>query len=1308
MEKLSLIKIHNPFNRADRDFQVIDHKPLQSLLDIRNEHLPLDVDFSVSVNGKIVQKNELALTYLTSGDQILFVPEIHGGGGGDGKGILGSILMIAVAIAAPFAAKAILGVSTMTFGATLLAAGLTMVGGLLVNALLPPPMPKLPTMDRLDFDTSRTYSWNPQTTQQQGLVVPKFYGTNKLYGNVIAAHIDNINDKQYMNVLIDQGIDPVRRLYDFKINDQPVENFQGVEIHTRLGMLDQPAISNFQDTKTEYPLSVKITNGSPFTYSTIGNNFNGLEIDVTFPQGLFFANDQGGLDAHSVNVRVEIRRQGEAWRPITSQVVATQQTVYSGMWSAGVWTHDDSGHWFWHEYQGGGSNPHSYYEGQEAWIQVRTDPESSYRAHAHWRWINISHIQRVSQTVSHVTISGAQTLAIRRTFKVDHLIAGRYEIRVSNLTVDQTSSRYGDDMFFSAVREVYYDDFEYPRHVLVGIKALATDQLSGSLRFSCMSEGALIRVHNGSIWSVTNSNNPAWVCWDILTQPVFDNSLNIIRYDGIDPSRLDIVKFREWAAFCDALVPNGRGGTEKRITFNGGFDSETTMWEAAMRVCETGRAILVWNGVNLTVAIDMPSVPVQLFTVGSIGIDSFKQTFLPMEDRASEIEIDFVNSEKEYERNKLTVINTAIDGKVNKVNLQLFGITKPSEAWRAGMYRLANNQHITRTIEFDADIDSIACTIGDVINVQHDIPQWGFGGRLASATSNTITLDRKITIDITRSYTVMIRLSNDSIVERNIVNPAQNGDYDTFTVSSAFTTMPVQYDIYTFGEVNKAVKPFRVIAISRTHEQKATITAVEYNSSIYNIDNNQPVIPTIDYSSLNVLRSVSNITLDELIIRGKDGAITNTINVYFTKSSNIIFAHAEIWFNKGGGWIYSGISLTGFHRIENVEASKTYQIAVCTVNAFGEKQSIQNAPKSSIFTLGKLNRPSNVTNFTARQNGQSINFNWLHIPDADLWGYEIRMGISWESARTIATAISQNHYTWQAELNGTYRFLIKALDESGLNSNLAASVDITLRGINEGLNVIFSQDEMTKANPADGIRTNFIYINQFHALMIPHTLTDTDVPTRIDTTPAIMNYRGDISLNAEYITNAIDTFKVGDTWIRIQEALNAIDTGATDQSYPSRTDLLYPEDTDTHITMPVDFTIFYQISNDNITYSAWKRYMGAVQENFRFVRVRIAVNIASQTGRLKLNRFLLSFDVPDVNKTIRDLAIAAATGTSITFSSHGLNLYTVPVVRAFVKNATGSRAPLITNLTAAGCHIDIYDTANAKVAGTVDLEISGY
>ena len=41
------------------------------------------------------------------------------------------------------------------------------------------------------------------------------------------------------------------------------------------------------------------------------------------------------------------------------------------------------------------------------------------------------------------------------------------------------------------------------------------------------------------------------------------------------------------------------------------------------------------------------------------------------------------------------------------------------------MYQLYSNLYLRRTISFEANIDAIACTVGDVILVAHDVPKQG-------------------------------------------------------------------------------------------------------------------------------------------------------------------------------------------------------------------------------------------------------------------------------------------------------------------------------------------------------------------------------------------------------------------------------------------------------------------------------------------------------------------------------------------------------------------------------------------------------
>lgn len=54
----------------------------------------------------------------------------------------------------------------------------------------------------------------------------------------------------------------------------------------------------------------------------------------------------------------------------------------------------------------------------------------------------------------------------------------------------------------------------------------------------------------------------------------------------------------------------------------------------------------------------------------------------------------------------------------------------------------------------------------------------------------------------------------------------------------------------------------------------------------------------------------------------------------------------------------------------------------------------ENGVTASLTLRGKTAPPGDVTGFRAVAAGDAIVLTWNHIPDADLWGYEIRMAQS--------------------------------------------------------------------------------------------------------------------------------------------------------------------------------------------------------------------------------------------------------------------------------------------------------------------------
>ncbi|MDH4029147.1 MAG: hypothetical protein OEU95_09980, partial [Nitrospirota bacterium] len=333
----------SPINFVDKE--VVPYCPGESVEDIR-KRLPAEVEFTVSIDGRIIPPEKLSYIYPQPGQVIVFTPYA-----GDGD-ILRIVAFIAVAVFAPYVAAGLMnvigggtfaaglagGISAFGMAGTLMTAGVMIGGGMLVNALMPASVPELPSYD--SPRNSQMYSWGAQTTQKQGTAIPYNYGMHKLKGNIINWYTSTYStadgEKNAINVLICLGIGPYESLSDFRLNGQPLANLPEVTVWTNLGHLDQDPLPGFSDTKIEYPQGIKITQASGgYTYTTIGDDFDKIELELTWP-ALYFLNDDGRYNSARVEYRIEMSETGAGqWQALTYQPFDKKEGARAGNWSAG-------------------------------------------------------------------------------------------------------------------------------------------------------------------------------------------------------------------------------------------------------------------------------------------------------------------------------------------------------------------------------------------------------------------------------------------------------------------------------------------------------------------------------------------------------------------------------------------------------------------------------------------------------------------------------------------------------------------------------------------------------------------------------------------------------------------------------------------------------------------------------------------------------------------------------------------------------------------------------------------------------------
>ena len=993
--------------------------------------VPAGYEVAVAVNGKALhEENRLDLVIASGGLHLAFCSTPRGGHGKNIGAIIAMIAVVIISVSAPYLAPESWGLVTynaagvatgLTMTGTLASAGVLVAGGLIVSSVFPATV-EMPTTDNLE--SSSTYGWDqPPNAVQEGAVVPIVYGTARIAPPIVGRYILTEDDSQSLNLLLlvagclvdDIPLDEIRINQTYLYNDDGSKNYLGVPPpEIRLGDNDQAVIPYFDETRLDTSVGAKIDDDSTWTTrTTSGNNVEGIGVTLTLPAGLFYANSDGGLSPQTIKVDIEYKKQGDATWTKLKGFNSTPVTIPSGYWTAGFWGVDYSGEEvdFWVELERGSAvqGDHTNGEKYETDYWIDWGDGEGYRPNCTWRWIATTEEAEAGTVgTDWVEITAAQSKPIRRSFYKDGIPAGTYDIRVKLNTALPTGTRYQNDLYWESYTEAVPDDFTYPGTALLAIRALATDQLSGGLpRIDCVVTRSTVPVWTGSAYEDKPADNPAWACYDILHNSDYGGN--------VDYSRIDFQAFSDWADYC----------TTKGYTVNLYFDAAQSIRRSLDIVGLLGRGSVFQLGSTFTVVVDKPEdmgVQKFLFTMGNITADSFKIEYLPMDDRANAVEVTYWDAALDYERTVLEVYAADFDAgirPVNKVQLTLYGCTDRDQAISQAVFYLNCNRYTTITASWDADIDAIACLPGQIVEVSHDVPLWGYSGRLVSATSNTAVLDREVTLYPGITYQLTIRHQDDDARETvYIQGVGTETTTDTLTLASGtWTKTPVEFTNYAFGEENLVSKKFRVMRIGRSGDMRRKIVAIEHYDGIYS-DSGTVVAPT----PFTYLEQVKDLVATEV---WKGGAGTNVVLSWRGSGSKF-----WIWYRRvsGGPWIAAGTTEKNQYEIINLDYGMSYDFAVSPNASYASGEIV------TLALQGKDLPPSDPT-FDDSRSSFPVDrcfIYWNAIDDVDADLYEVRTDLNWGNATNrvylgksteciyLAPSASQTFYLKSVDAYGNY------------------------------------------------------------------------------------------------------------------------------------------------------------------------------------------------------------------------------------------------------------------------------------------------
>lgn len=798
--------VYNALQPSDRTVAEFDWTPGKSLTDYM-QGLPEEQSWVIISRDGPLERDRWGEFIPEVDDRFVLIltPE------GPVAALIPLVLSVAASAIGPTLAAG-LGLAAGTLGASIFTAVFSgvigILGMLIANAL---GARVAPTKSNNGPDSSPSYSINgAKNTSAEGSAIPVVYGEFWEGGNLVNFYTENtpngLSQVAYLQYVVSEG--EIESIEDIRINGQPWGYYTNITWDYRTGTLDQSPLGWFASSIEPYQ------NGSTLTPTAIQytthSEVDQFSLELSLPQGLYSIDQHSGdAKSQSVNIVVEFAEHGTGvWQQLgteytwisidpndstTPTCTGIRVTVQAQGDSSGAttpydftvtWTNEtgppsnNSQQYVGWQYGGFGSPTQGGKAGDTGTLgsdsgvitnQYTVDPSgaTSYTPGTITKTFEITGLNGAGYALkctggtiigvevlgyNNLTLTANERSQLNYTIRSPKLNRGIYDIKISRANAQSTSMYVSDEVILTEVNEIQADTVAYIGTayyaIRIGLDAInhtnanLISTLTGLPTVVAKVKGRRVGIYdkNGVLTQIAWSNNPADISLDIL--------LNWRNRYGISPSRIDFIAFDRMRQNCAA---NG-------LTFNGVFDFETTMWDALMYVMRAGHANMVMSGVKWSVILDAPSDPVMMFTANNIIKDSFQTFWIGSDNRYNSIEVQYYDKNDYNKRHSQFAIDynaLAAGFPIRSYSVNGVGFDDPQQAANEAQLQLNKNLYLLQGCTFDAPIEALGCVVGDVVYVQHDMPQWGYAAIIKSVSGNTLTIDSEIPFDGSNDWHIL-------------------------------------------------------------------------------------------------------------------------------------------------------------------------------------------------------------------------------------------------------------------------------------------------------------------------------------------------------------------------------------------------------------------------------------------------------------------------------------------------------------------------------------------------------------------------
>jgi len=925
---------------------------------------------------------------------------------------------------------------------------------------------------------------------------------------------DSLQSRQYAHVvdLISEGVVEglVNGLKSVYLDGTPIQakdgsaNFNGVTLDFRHGFNVQDHIPSPVGVENEYAVGVQVQNAVPIVRS-ISGNVDAARITLGFPA--LTSQDPSTGDLHGTSVAISISVQnngggyalaplGYQWDDVPAYSVpyppypdssitygtCTQMGITFTARFPSVIVYSDPHvydvepvatteylplRWV-IEYRGPDDIWHSY-ESESRPGSAEEFTRTVYPPAGQWgsrsvRVTLLSEGSAITSCIGHAlnvsytsTITGKTTSRYRRSYRVELPAPGPWDIKVTRVTSDSSSSALQNQTWWDSLAEIVDAKFSCPNSAMASLfidsKQFPTVPVRGYHIYGIQCQipsnyDSFAHTYSGT-WDGTFltrwTDNPAWVFYDLLTNERYGLGSHI------ESTAIDKWQLYEIGRYCDELVPSGFGYFERRYSCNLYIQTREDAYKVLTNIASIFRGMAFWSAGQVTATADMPSDPVCLFSNANVIDGEFTYSGSSKSARHTVALVTW-NDPKDLYRQKVEYVEDAegiAQFGVNETEVLAFGCTSRGQAHRMGKWILYTERMETDLVTFKTGLEGFAAYPGATIKVADKLRSGErIGGRFVSVVGTTATIDAPVTLSALIPHTLTAVLPDGTVQGRQITN---SGTITVLNLASAFSSTPLPMAMWTISSTDVVPQTFRVISVTEDSPTQVSITALNYDPAKYaaiefGITFTPPPISTITI----LIKTPTRLSATDTLYLTGPGLVGTKMHVAWEGNA----PEYDVKWRQGSTNFKTVRVSTNSADIYPVNEGQT-AIEVRGVYSLGRL----SAPATLTYTvLGKTLPPSDVGTFSIT----GSDLFWTPVSDLDLAGYRIRFlyGTSrnWGAATPLHDGlVIGSTYRMTSALYGTVSLLIKAVDTTGNESKNVAAI-VTNLGDPIVDNVLFSYD----------------------------------------------------------------------------------------------------------------------------------------------------------------------------------------------------------------------------------------------------------